>query len=103
MVSRRLGDWLDKEDFIDESYILAVSYTHLDVYKRQCLEVSGGMQKIKEEDTMEKTADFTEARRNLQNLQDPDRRGPGQPERGPRGNRGAASLNLLFLENSTIQ
>ena len=22
MVSRRLGDWLDKEDFIDESYIL---------------------------------------------------------------------------------
>ena len=29
MVSRRLGDWLDKEDFIDESYILAVSYTHL--------------------------------------------------------------------------
>ena len=25
MVSRRLGDWLDKEDFIDESYILEVS------------------------------------------------------------------------------
>ena len=27
MVSRRLGDWLDKEDFIDESYILEVSST----------------------------------------------------------------------------
>ena len=25
MISRRLGDWLDKEDFIDESYILEVS------------------------------------------------------------------------------
>ncbi len=25
MVSRRLGDWLDREDFIDESYILEVS------------------------------------------------------------------------------
>ena len=25
MVSRKLGDWLDKEDFIDESYILEVS------------------------------------------------------------------------------
>ncbi len=25
MVSRRLGDWLDQEDFIDESYILEVS------------------------------------------------------------------------------
>ena len=25
MVSRRLGDWLDKEDFIDESYNLEVS------------------------------------------------------------------------------
>ena len=25
VVSRRLGDWLDKEDFIDESYILEVS------------------------------------------------------------------------------
>ena len=27
MVSRRLGDWLDKEDFIDESYILEVSFS----------------------------------------------------------------------------
>ena len=61
VISRKLGEWLDKEDFIDESYILevsspglgrplkkekdfirsmgkdvdAVSYTHLDVYKRQ--------------------------------------------------------------------
>ena len=25
MVSRRLSDWLDKEDFIDDSYILEVS------------------------------------------------------------------------------
>lgn len=25
MVSRKLGDWLDREDFIDESYILEVS------------------------------------------------------------------------------
>ena len=25
MISRKLSDWLDKEDFIDESYILEVS------------------------------------------------------------------------------
>ena len=45
MVSRRLSDWLDKEDFIDDSYILEVSSPGLgrpsEERERLCREVIG--------------------------------------------------------------